>query len=376
MEVMMNITRHHWYWHRSRGSVGGAMRPMLLLLFLAACAHAPAAPSPTREVLATPAGVMEARASWVASTVRLARTEVMRGRFDGARTLLEPALDRAGAEGDAPGKARLQAELALVLAEESFYSRSGAERGVQLAQAAQSSARVLGLPEVEARGLHAEGYLRYGELLWAEAKDFHVPRESFARARELLAKAGDASGVAQETFFLGLTEEQEGKLVRAEPLYAEALRRAEESGDRATQAYALRHLAGASETRGDLDRALALHRRCLALREEIGLARGVPYALIAIGDLERKKGALADARASYSRALRLADEVGSAPARFWSRFGLGAVDEAEGHLAASLEHYQAARLTAERLGSKSWVEETATAAEKVRVRLGAAPGGG
>jgi len=74
----MNITRHHWYWHRSRGSVGGAMRPMLLLLFLAACAHAPAAPSPTREVLATPAGITEARASWVASTVRLARTEVMR----------------------------------------------------------------------------------------------------------------------------------------------------------------------------------------------------------------------------------------------------------------------------------------------------------
>jgi hypothetical protein len=102
---------------------------------------------------------------------------------------------------------------------------SGAERGVQLAQAAQSSAQALGLPEVEARGLHAEGYLRYGELLWAEAKDFHVPRESFARARDLLAQAGDASGVAQETFFLGLTEEQEGKLERAEPLYAEALRR-------------------------------------------------------------------------------------------------------------------------------------------------------
>jgi tetratricopeptide (TPR) repeat protein len=300
----------------------------------------------------------------------------MRGRFDGARRLLEPALERAGAEGDAAGKARLQAELGLVLAEESFYSRSGAERGLQLSQSAQSSARGLGLPEVEARAVHAEGYLRYGELLWTEAKDFHVPREQFRRARDLFRQAGDASGVAQETFFLGLTEEQEGKLERAEPLYAEALGRAEEIGDRATQAYALRHLAGVSETRGDLDQALALHRRCLALREEIGLARGVPYALIAIGDLERKKGALAEARASYTRALSLADEVGSAPARFWSRFGLGAVDEAEGRLASSLENYQAARETAERLGSKSWIEETTTAAEKVRVRLGAAPGGG
>jgi len=80
----------------------------------------------------------------------------MRGRFDRARSLLEPALDQAGAEGDAPGKARLQAELALVLAEESFYSRSGADRGLQLAQSAQASAGALGLAGVEARAVHAD----------------------------------------------------------------------------------------------------------------------------------------------------------------------------------------------------------------------------
>jgi hypothetical protein len=173
----------------------GAMRRTILpFLLLAACAHAPPAPSPTPEVLATPAGVAEARGSWVSSTVRLARTEVMRGRFGPARTLLEPALDRAAAEGDAPGKARLEAELALVLAEESFYGRTGAERGVQLAQAAQASARTLGLPDVEAHALHAEGYLRYGEALWAEAKDFQVPRERFARARDLFREVKDGSG--------------------------------------------------------------------------------------------------------------------------------------------------------------------------------------
>jgi len=352
------------------------LRPALALLFLAACAHAPpAVPSAASEVLATPPALAEARASWVASTVRLARTEVMRGRFEQARGLLEPALDRAGAEGDAPGKARLQAELALVLAEESFYTRAGAERGLALAQQAQTSARALQLPEVEARAVHAEAFLRYGELLWKDAKDFRIPRDLFARARDLFRQVGDASGVAQETFFLGLTEEQEGKLDRAEPLYAEALHRAEESGDRSTQAYAARHLGGVAESRGDLDRALALQRRCLALREEIGLTRLVPFALIAVGDLEKKKGALADARASYARALALADELGSAPARFWSRFGLGAVDEAEGRLAPALENYQAAKETAETLGSKSWVEEAVAAAEKVRLRLRTAQGG-
>ena len=347
------------------------------LVLLSACAaHAPTAPSPSGEILATPPALAEARASWVASTVRLARTEMMQGRFERARTLLESALDRAAAEGDSPGKARLQAELGLVLSEESFYTRTDAERGVQLAQAAQTTARSQGAVDVEARAVHAEGFLRYGELLWAEGKDFHVPRERFARARDLFREAGDASGVAQETFFLGLTEEQEGKPERAEPLYVEARQRAEEIGDRPTQAYALRHLGGLAESRGDLDQALALQRRCLALREEIGQARLVPFALIAVGDLERKKGALTDARASYARALTLADQPGSAPARFWSRFGLGAVDEAEGRLGPALENYQVAKRTAEQLGSKSWVEESAGAAERVRLRLGTAQGGG
>jgi len=373
----MNITRHHWHWSLTRSTVPGPMlRIAFVLLLLAACAHAPAAPSPAGEVLATPPALAEARASWVSSTVRLARAEVMRGRFERARTLLDAALDRATAEGDATGKARLGAELAGVLAEESFYTRTDADRGLQLAQTAQAAARGQGALGVEAVAVHAEGFLRYGERLWAESKDFKIPRERFARARDLFLEAGDASGVAQETFFLGLTEEQEGKLDRAEPLYAEALRCAEASGDRATQAYALRHLGGVAESRGDLDQALVLQRRCLALREEVGLARGVPYALIAIGDLERKKGALADARTSYARALALADEVDSAPARFWSRFGLGAVDEAEGRLASSLEHYQAAQQAAEQLGSKSWVEESSGAAEKVRQRLRTARGGG
>ena len=369
---MMIITRHHWHWSLPRSTVLDAMlRLASVLLLLAACTHAPAAPSPASEVLATPGALAEAEASWVSSTVRLARAEVMHGRFEGARRLLEPALDRVTAENDAPGKARLQAELALAIAEESFYTRSGAARGVQLAQAAQTSARTLGLPGVEAQAVHAEGFLRYGELLWTEAKDFHLPRELFARSRDLFQAAGDASGVAQETFFLGLAEEQEDNLERAEPLYAEALRRSEAAGDRATQAYASRHLGGVAESRGDLDRALALQRRCLALREEIGLTRGVPFALIAIGDLERKKGALGDARASYTRALAVADEVGSAPARFWSRFGLGAVDEAEGRLGPALENYQVAQRTAEQLGSKSWVEASSGAAEKVRRQLSA-----
>ncbi len=349
------------------------MRPILLVVvLLAACARAPAAGARSTEVLATTAALADARASWIASTVRLARAGVMRGEFERSRTLLDSALERAGPDGDLVGTARLQAELAVVLAEESFYTRKGTARGLQLAAEAQAGARAAGAPEVEARAVHAEGFLRYGGLLWEDAKDFQVPGERFGRARELFRSAGDRSGVAQETFFLGLTAEQEAKTGPAGELYREARALAQEIGDRSTLSYALRHLAGLAEARGDLDQALALHRQCLALREEIGLVRLVPFALIAIGDVERKKGALADARASYTRAFQMAEELDSAPARVWSHFGLGAVDEAEGKLAPALAHYEAARAAAQMLGSKSGIDETGTAAEKVRRKLEAA----
>ncbi|HZJ55275.1 MAG TPA: tetratricopeptide repeat protein, partial [Myxococcaceae bacterium] len=325
--------------------------------------------APTGEVLATPAAVGEAGSGWVAATVRLARTGVMRGDFERGRTLLTSALERP--ELDPAGKARLQAELAVVLAEEYFYTRQGMDRGLRLAAEAQAAARSLGARELEARAVHAEGFLRYGGLLWEESRDFHLPRELFTRSRDLYRELGERSGVAQETFFLGLTWEQEEKPDRAGPLYEEARALAEQIGDRSTLSYALRHLGGLAESRGDLDQALALQRRSLALREEIGLVRLVPFALIAVGDLERKKGALGDARTSYSRALALAEELNSAPARVWSRFGLGAVEEAEGRLAPALEHYDVARRTAEQLGSKSWIDETSAAAAKVRARLDA-----
>ena len=350
---------------------------LLTLLVLAGCAHStatgtPSASTQSGETLATPAALAEARSTWVSSTVRLARAEVMRGDFERGRTLLGSAIERADAEADAAGKARLQAELALVLAEESFYTRTGMERALHLAAEAQAGAHAAGARDVEARAVHAEGFLRYGELLWADAKDFHVPRELFSRSCQLFTEAGDSSGVAQETFFLGLTEEQEGHPERAGALYSEARTLAEKIGDRSTLSYAYRHLGGLAEARGDLDQALDLQRRSLALREEIGFTRLVPFALIAVGDLERKKGLLGEARTSYGRALGLAEQMKSGPARVWSHFGLGAVDEAEGKLAPALEHYETARQTSEKLGSKSWVEETGRAAEKVRTRMSSA----
>jgi tetratricopeptide (TPR) repeat protein len=343
-------------------------RALLLLPLLAACAHAPTGNAPP-EVLATPAGSAQAREAWTDATLRLARVAGMRGELERERTLLEDALERARADGDAASAARLQAGLAVALGEEAFSTRSGVERGLAVAGEAQAAARSAGVRDAEARALHAEGFMRYGVLLWNEGKDFQVPRGLFEKSRASYRDLGDRSGVAQETFFLGLTFEQEGKTEEAGARYRQARALAEEIGDRSTLSYACRHLGGLAEARGDLDEALALQRRSLALREEIGFARLVPFALIAVGDVERKKRTFDDARASYARALAEAQRLGSDPALVWAQFGLGSVDEAQGRLDAALGHYESAREAAARLGSKSWTEETAAAAEKVRKRL-------
>src|SRR5262249_51215138 len=105
-----------------------------VLLLASACVHGPDGGSRTAqvattlpgvaergpgasEVVARAAAVSEARGTWIASTVRFAQTRAMRGDLESARTLLAAALERAEADGDVAGKSRLQAELAVVLAD-------------------------------------------------------------------------------------------------------------------------------------------------------------------------------------------------------------------------------------------------------------------
>src|SRR5262249_50234368 len=185
-------------------------------------AHVPGGGPRAPEAVAEPAAVADAHATEIASTVRLAQSRAMRGDLETARTLLNSALERAKADGDVSGKARLQAELAVVLADQAFDTRVGTERGLQLAAEARTGAQAAGAPDIEARAVHAEALLQYGQRLWEESKDFQLPRTGFERARELYRTLGDRAGVAQETFFLGLTHEQEGKTTRAGELYEEA----------------------------------------------------------------------------------------------------------------------------------------------------------
>jgi hypothetical protein len=213
----------------------------------------------------------------VSSTVRLARTEVMRARFAQARTLLEPALDRAAAGADAPGKARLEAELCVwcwprILLRAEPGAVGG---GMPLAQRrrrrrATCDSRTWRRARSTRRGIFATERRsgRRRRTSRPPGSGSPVPGDLFC------GRPAIASGVAQETFLLPRPHRGAGREAGAPARAALSrgapwpVRRWNSGANRATRTqYALRHLRGRvpseSSVRRDppTENALALHRR-------------------------------------------------------------------------------------------------------------------
>ncbi len=127
--------------------------------------------------------------------------------------------------------------------------------------------------------------------------------ESFREAVEAYRHAGDQAGLSNAWLNLGLAHhlnlERPGE---AEAAYREALRLAEESGDRT---------------------------------EEI-------QDLFYLGRLLLEQGRLEEAGTVYGRSLAIAIQAGSAEGRWSAREGLGRIARARGDLAESLRHFEMA----------------------------------
>lgn len=294
----------------------------------------------------------------------------MRGDFEGAEGVLRAAIEQARGAGEGGALARLGAELAEVLGQAYFYRNRGGDEAIAIALGAQRDALRAGDRGAQAQAVEAEGMVRYGRLLYRNAKDFSEARGLFERALAMRQADRELGASAKLFFHVGLTYEQEGRKTQAQAHYEKALSLGEQAGDKMAQAYALRHLAGFHEERGDLEQALAFHRRCAALREEVGAQRLVAYALISIGELEVKKGDVAGARATYERALRVAEQTKGAPALLSVHQGLGALDEREGRCDSALAHYQLALAQAEALSDHEGIATAAGAAAKLYQTMG------
>ncbi|HSG39885.1 MAG TPA: tetratricopeptide repeat protein, partial [Thermoanaerobaculia bacterium] len=127
--------------------------------------------------------------------------------------------------------------------------------------------------------------------------------ESFREAIEAYRQAGDQAGLSNAWLNLGLARHLNlERPEEAEAAYREALRLAEESGDRT---------------------------------EEI-------QDLFYLGQLLLEQGRLEEAETVYGRSLAIASQAGSAEGRWSAREGLGRIARARGDLAESLRHFEMA----------------------------------
>lgn len=159
-----------------------------------------------------------------------------------------------------------------------------------------------------AAALDAEGMFLYWDKLVSGRWEWEPIVALFERAHALSVHAGDARGISETLFHLGLTRQFRGDSAGARGFYERSLAVARAAGDAPMQSYAVRHLGDFSEERGDLDTALALNEESLRLREQVGFRTGQVFALLSVARILSLREPRSDAAlAAVQRALRMAE---------------------------------------------------------------------
>jgi tetratricopeptide (TPR) repeat protein len=220
------------------------------------------------------------------SLVSETRQMTLHGDWDAAVERLDSALMTA--RGDDATEALLRVERGRVLADRNFFHRSDPGRARQAIGAGLRSARRARHEPSVADGTQALGQLYFSQAF--RTHDWEKPRRLFREAVALRERLGDTRGVAQSTFYLGLTFEQQSpaQIDVALEHYRRALSLSTDAGDKVLQSYAHRHIGGIKEERGQIDEAFLDISRSVELRREGGFTVGVPFALLQKADFVAK----------------------------------------------------------------------------------------
>jgi CHAT domain-containing protein/Tfp pilus assembly protein PilF len=134
--------------------------------------------------------------------------------------------------------------------------------------------------------------------------------EAFREAADGYRQAGDTAGLSNAYLNLGLAQhlnlERPGE---AEAAYRQALRLAEESGDRTEEVQDLFYLGRLLRERGRPGEAEAVYRRCLATAEASGSPEGLWAAREGLGRIARARNDLRGALGHFESALAEIERV-------------------------------------------------------------------
>lgn len=249
------------------------------------------------EIAATTPGIstaLTARVERVAGDARRALGRVAEGR-----RLLETALVRSGAAGDAAARIRLLNDLGVV-----HLNDGSVERGEALHREALELARRIGDRIAECEALNGLG---------AAAMELGRNDEAIERYEAALALAraeGDRRWEGGLLGNLGQIHQTEGRLTQARLHYDAGLAVAREIGDRQWEGNTLSNLGLLLQVMGDLPSAQAHLEAALTLARELGHAPLECVAICNLGIVHEARGRLDDARRHYEEALAGARRLG------------------------------------------------------------------
>jgi len=268
-----------------------------------------------REALGINRGQGQAEAEAI-NLGNLAALALQKGRYSDAMRLYTEAGDLAARHRDAPWAAE-QREIARIN-QGVVLDRVGAHREALDLYRDMLSGKDAGALDPGRRA----ALLVNAGVMYRNLGDPVSAVEAFRQAIESYRALGDTSALSNAQLNLGLALHLNLERPReAEAAYREALRLAEESGDRAEEIPDLFYLGRLLLAQGRLAEAEAVFRRCLAASTESGSAEGRWSAREGLGRIAAARGDLPGALAHLEQALAEIERVRAGLARSGWRAG-------------------------------------------------------
>lgn len=170
--------------------------------------------------------------------------------------------------------------------------------------------RALAAPGPIRSRLRGQALIAAGHLAWHQS-DYHEARTLIEEGLGIFTELGDASGIANSMWFLGLVVSEQGDYAKAVEIYERGLAIYGGLGDRRGVLEILNWMGFTENARGNVERAEALHKEALALGRELAVPRMIAVALHGLGHAATNRADRTGARALYEESLTLFRRIGA-----------------------------------------------------------------
>ncbi len=158
--------------------------------------------------------------------------------------------------------------------------------------------------------LRGQALIAAGHLAWHQS-DYQEARSLIEEGRDIFTELGDASGIADSMWFLGLAVSEQGDYAKAVEIYERGLALYTNLGDRRGVLEILNWMGFTENARGSVEGATALHNEALTLARELEVPRMIAVALRGLGQAASSRGDRTRAKTLFEESLAVFRRIGA-----------------------------------------------------------------